>query len=120
MLENLVDKCRQLQMQQDKIEEELKAVKYQISEQMVKEGLDKYVTPSGVLAQLSEKETFKYLDEAAIVAWCESNGHPEYIQKKVLTTELNKELKKGMSLTESLKTNFTKTVSQVLTVKDSK
>jgi hypothetical protein len=120
MLENLVDKCRQLQMQQDKIEEELKAVKSQISEQMVKEGLDKYVTPSGVLAQLSEKETFKYLDEAAIVAWCESNGHPEYIQKKVLTTELNKELKKGMSLTESLKTNFTKTVSQVLTVKDSK
>jgi SMC interacting uncharacterized protein involved in chromosome segregation len=120
MLENLVDKCRQLQMQQEKLEEEVKALKSQISEQMAKEGLDKYVTPSGVLAQLSEKETFKYLDEAAMVAWCESNNHPEYVQKKIVTTELNKELKKGMSLTESLKPNFTRTVAQVLTVKDSK
>jgi hypothetical protein len=117
MLENLVDKCRELQMQSEKIEEEIKNLKSQITEQMTKEGLYKYVTPSGVSAQIIEKETFKYLDEPAIIAWCEENGHYEYIQKKVVTTELNKELKKGMSLTEALKPTFTKTLSYSLTIK---
>lgn len=117
MLEELVNKCRELQLQSEKLEEELKALKSQISEQMTKEGLNKFVAPSGVSATLVEKETFKYLDEPAIVAWCEANGHPEYVQKKVVTTELNKELKKGMSLTEALKPTFTKTISYALTVK---
>lgn len=117
MLENLVDKCRELQEQSEKLEEEIKTLRSQITEQMTKEGLDKFVAPSGVSAQLIEKETFKYLDEPAIVAWCETNGHSAYIQKKVVTTELNKELKKGMSLTESLKPLYTKSVAYSLTIK---
>lgn len=117
MLENLVEKCLELQEQHEKLEEEIKTLKSQIRERMTTEGLYKFEASSGVSAQLVEKETFKYLDEPAIIAWCEANGHNAYIQKKVVTTELNKELKKGKSLTESLKPLYTKSVAYSLTIK---
>ena len=79
-------------------------------------GEDEYSTPEGINVKAVVKETFKYTDEIGMIKWCEDNGYTQFITKKINTTPMNKELKKGQTLTESLKPLYTKQTSVTLTV----
>ena len=66
---------------------------------------------------LSSKETIKYSDETAIISILEEKGLNQFVTKKVVTTSLNKELKKGGMITESLKGLYTTTSTVTTTIK---
>lgn len=117
MLEQLVTKYAEVQAQAKALEEQLKEMKTKILEEMNTDNISKVVTENGVSAQITTKETFKYTDEALMIAWCEKNGHKNLVKKSIVTTEMNKELKKGMSLTEALKPLYISNISYSLTVK---
>lgn len=115
MLNENVKKYADLQAQKEALEAEMAELKTAIVEEM---GSDTdFTADDGTVAKLVDKETFKYTDEIAMINWCKMNGYSQFIVEKVNTTSMNKELKKGLTLTESLKPMFTKTVSTSLTVK---
>ena len=101
--------------QKEALEAELSILKERIISNM---GSDKeFVSSDGTTAKIIEKETFKYTDELAMINWCKSNGYNSLVKETIVSTAMNKELKKGLSLTESLRPMFIKTVSYSLTVK---
>ena len=114
-LEKNVKAYYELKSQMESLDEQLSVLKNAIVEDMGDE--DKFVCDNGLTAQLAIKETFKYVDEAFMVKWLKNNGYSQFVVEKVNTTPMNKELKKGLTLTESLKPMYTKTVSTTLTVK---
>lgn len=116
-LNNKIEKYAELQAQMEVLKTQLDELKPEIIEGMVKESVDKIELPSGVTAQVVTKETFKYDDELGMINYLKANGLTSFIVEKVNTTAMNKELKKGLTLTESLKPMFTKTYTNSLTVK---
>lgn len=71
----------------------------------------------GYKATLVPRTTFTYQDETSILTYLIQKGLGEvYLTKKINTTKLNKELKTGGQLYESLKNYVTKTVSNQLNV----
>ena len=106
----------ELQKEQEELKAKLDAAKQEIIDAMTSQGLSKFETAQGT-ATLVAKTNIKYTDELAIVKYCEDNNLTNYITKKVNATALNKELKKGGVLKESLNTYYSENVSQVLTVK---
>ena len=75
-----------------------------------------YQTSDGLVATVTLKEKFDYTDEPGMISWCESHGYSQYVVKTIDTRKMNKELKKGASLTEGLKTMYTKVESKALSV----
>lgn len=106
----------ELQKAKDELKAKIDAIKQEIIDAMNSQGVNKVETAQGT-ATLVTKTNIKYTDELAIVKYCEDNNLTNYITKKVNTTALNKELKKGGVLKESLNTYYSENVSQVLTVK---
>lgn len=113
-LNEKVKEYADLKAQADSIAEQLTALKEEIVEAMGDE--DEFTADDGTVAKINAKETFKYVDEASMVKWLKNNGYSQFVVEKVNTTPMNKELKKGLTLTESLKPMYTKTVSSVLVV----
>ena len=52
-----------------------------------------------------------------MINYLKEKGLTDLITEKINTTSMNKELKKGLSLTEDLKTMYTKNTTEVLSVK---
>lgn len=104
----------QLKAQADALKEQMDSLKDTIVESMGDES--SFTADDGTVAKLVAKETFKYVDEPSMIKWLKDNGYAQFVVEKVNATTMNKELKKGMTLTESLKPMFTKTVSVSLTV----
>lgn len=114
MLNENVKKYADLKAQADLIKEQMEELKTQIINEM---GAEKsFVADDGTVAKLVDKETFKYTDESAMIKYLKDNNMTSYIVEKVNTVPMNKELKKGMSLTESFKSWYTKTVTTSLSV----
>ena len=116
MINENIRKYFELQAQMDAIKEEMATLKDSIVGDMDAQGVNTYEVDD-IKAQVINKDTFKYNDELGMIAYLKSNGLDKFVVEKIDTTSLNKELKKGLSLSESLKTMYTKTTSPSLTIK---
>lgn len=103
------------------LEEELKAEKNQLKDlicaYMAAKNLTKYSNVNNVEASISNKTSFTYVDELAMIKYLQENGYTNFIKTVIDTTGLNKELKKGSTLAENLKTYYAPNTSQSLSVK---
>ena len=115
-LEEMITKYNELQNQNKVIADEMNELKANIIESMNGDDKEK-VEVDNVVAQVVRKDTFKYKDEMAMINYLKNNGLERYVVEKV-DTSLNKELKKGLSLSESLNPMYEKTTSYSLTVKE--
>lgn len=116
-LNKALKEYNELQSKKSSIEEDMEALKESIMSKMDELGLNKTTTPDNITASIVMKETFKYTDEPALVKYLKDNNLSQFIVEKVNAVPMNKELKKGMSLTENLKSMYTKTVSRSFIVK---
>lgn len=106
-----------LQAQKEELESQMSSLKEIIMKEMDEQEQSKVITSSGKVAQIVNKEIIKYTDEVAIINYLESHNMSQFVTKKVNTTSLNKELKKGQSLTESLHSLYTTSNSRSFSVK---
>ncbi len=113
-LNEQVKKYAELKKQQDAIKEEMDSLKTSIVEEMG--DATSFEADNGVVAKLVAKETFKYKDEIGMINYLKEHGMSSFVVEKIDTKSMNKELKKGMSLTESLSPMFTKETTVSLTV----
>lgn len=104
-----------LQNQVEEMKSKLDQEKVTLIDEMEKEGKTKVETEVGK-ATLIYKQNIKYSDELSIIAFCEKNGYNDFVTKKVNTTALNKELKKGGLLTEGVKGYYSESETKVLKV----
>ena len=115
-----IKKYLELNAKKEALEKEMSDIKSVITSELVKETLDgaTYTTEDKTASVTkSVKETVKYTDETAMIAILESKGLNQFVTKKVVTTSLNKELKKGGVITESLKGLYTTSLAESLTIK---
>lgn len=101
--------------QKEAIDAKLAELKQQIVDGIG--GAGKFDADDGTVASVTEKVTFKYQDEPGIIAKLKAGGLTSYVKESVNSTLLNKELKKGGMLNESLSPMFVKSISYTLTVK---
>lgn len=119
-IDEQIKKYLELNAQKEALEAQMAEIKTAISESLVDETLEgaTYTTEAGdATVTKSIKENIKYTDETAIVGILEAKGLNQFVSKKVVTTALNKELKKGGIITESLKGLYTTALSESLTIK---
>lgn len=104
-----------LQQTIEEMQTKLNAEKAEIIALMELEGKTKVETEHGK-ATIYYRQNIKYSDETEIIKFCEDNGYSNFITKKVNTTALNKELKKGGLLKESLNPFVSESETKVLKV----
>lgn len=115
-LEEKLERYNELQLQASDIESEMKTLKEEIVNEMYTLNVDSYKTEN-VEGKLVNKQTFKLLDEVAVINYLKSRRLNNYFQTKVNITAINKELKIKGVLYEELKDYCTETNSIALTVK---
>jgi len=114
MLNENVKKYLALKQEIESKKTDLDALKDEILKEM---GTDlEFTADDGTKATITLKEKYDYTDETAMINWLESHGYGQYVVKAVDTRKMNKELKKGATLTESLKTMYKKTETKALSV----
>jgi hypothetical protein len=116
-LDEKIKLYNELQIEADAIAAKLAELKESILTEFTALGVSDVVTPDNIQAKVTEKTNIKYDDEAGIIKYLKEKGLTSYIVEKVSTTPLNKELKKGLSLTEDLKKMYTQTTTKSLSVK---
>lgn len=116
MINESIKKYFELQAQADAIKEEMAQLKDSIVNEMDAQGVNTYEVDD-LKAQVVSKDTFKYNDELGMITYLKNNGFEKFVVEKLDTTSLNKELKKGLSLSESLSGMYTKTTAPSLTIK---
>lgn len=116
--ENL-KKYYELQKQIETLSQEAETIKQTILNEMNAEGMVSY-SDGTYTAKIAKRQTFKYTDENAIIAYLRSHHLAECISTKVNSTTLNKKLKASQALCESLKEYYTENQSQALSVKADK
>ena len=116
-LEELLKSYNDIQVEETKIKTSKDELKAQILEEMSKENTTKYLTEDNISATIAKKETFKYVDELSMIKYLQENGYSQFIELKVKTTEMNKELKKPGVLNEALSSYVTKSSVDSLSVK---
>ena len=115
-LNEKLERYYQLQEEVSQKEEEISSLKEEIVKEMELEGITSQNTGS-VEGKIINKATFKYTDEVAILNYLRSHRLNNFIQTKVNTTSMNKELKAKGALYEDLKTYCTENNSITLSVK---
>lgn len=113
--ENL-ERYYQLQKEVEEREEEMESLKEKIVKEMGIEGISSQNTGL-VEGKIINKASFKYNDEIAIIKYLRSHNLSGFIQTKVNTTSMNKELKNKGALYEDLKSYCTENNSITLSVK---
>lgn len=116
-LKDLVNSYFELQSKQKELESQLSELKETILNEMDEQKLETILTDEGIKAVRTKKETFKYLNEQKLVEWCEANNHQEYVQKRIITTKFNKNLKDQWSNNKTLLENYSRSESYSLSVK---
>lgn len=116
-LEELLKSYDEVQQEETRIKASKDELKSQILEEMSKEGSNKYLTQDNISATIANKETFKYVDELSMIKYLQENGYGQFVEFKIKTTEMNKELKKQSVLAESLSPYVTKSCVESLSVK---
>lgn len=116
-LEELLETYNNVQIEETKIKTQKDELKAQILEEMSKENTTKYLTEDNISATIAKKETFKYVDELSMIKYLQENGYNQFVELKIKTTDMNKELKKQSTLTEALSSYVTKSSVDSLSVK---
>lgn len=119
-IDEQIKKYLELNAQKEALETQMAEIKSAITASLANETLEgaTYTTEDNTASVTkSVKENVKYTDETAMISILESKGLNQFVTKKVVTTALNKELKKGGVITEALKGLYTSTVSESLTIK---
>ena len=116
-LEELLETYNNVQIEEAKIKSQKEELKTQILEEMSKENTTKYLTEDNISATIAKKETFKYVDELSMIKYLQENGYNQFVELKIKTTDMNKELKKQSTLTEALSSYVTKSSVDSLSVK---
>lgn len=116
-LEELLETYNNVQLEETKIKTQKDELKAQILEEMSKENTTKYLTEDNISATIAKKETFKYVDELSMIKYLQENGYNQFVELKIKTTDMNKELKKQSTLTEALSSYVTKSSVDSLSVK---
>lgn len=116
-LEELLESYNNVQIEETKIKTQKDELKLQILEEMAKENTTKYLTEDNISATIAKKETFKYVDELSMINYLQENGYSQFVELKIKTTDMNKELKKSTQLSEALTPYVTKSVVESLSVK---
>ena len=116
--ENL-ERYYQLQKEVEEREEEMKFLKEQIVTEMKTQNITSQNTGT-VEGKLVDKQTFKYNDELAMITYLREHKLENFINSKVNTTMMNKELKAKGVLFEDLKPYYTENNSSSLSVKSVK
>lgn len=119
-IDEQIKKYLELNAQKEALEKEMSDIKSVITAELEKETLEgaTYTTEDNTASVTkSVKENVKYTDETAMISILESKGLNQFVTKKVVTTALNKELKKGGVITEALKDFYTSSISESLTIK---
>ena len=120
MLEEMLKEYLELKKQEDEIAAKKEELGKKIKEELKNLPGRKY-DANGLKASITDKTTFKYDDEAAIVNYIIQKGLSEiYLSKKIDATKFNKELKNEGMLYESVKPYLTKNVSEALSVSENK
>ena len=114
MLDQDIKRYLELKSKIDDQKKELDDLKESILEEMGSR--EEFVTEDGIKAKITFKDKYDYVDEVAIINWLKANGYGCYVSEVVDSKKLNKELKKGTTLTESLKTLYKKTEIKALSV----
>lgn len=119
-IDEQIKKYLELNAQKEALEASMTELKNAITASLADETLDgaTYTTEDGnATVTKSVKENFKYTDETAMISILESKGLNQFVTKKVVTTALNKELKKGGVINDALKDLYTSCISESLTIK---
>lgn len=113
-LDEKINKYLEISNQKTELDAQLSELKNQIISEMG----DEIKHETGIAsARIDTKETFKYDDETAMIAVLKEKGLNQYVQEKIITSSLNKELKKSGVLAESLKGLYTKSTTNSITIK---
>lgn len=116
MLEEMLKEYLEIKKQEDEITAKKAELGAKIKEELKKLPNRKY-DENGIKASVTDKVTFKYNDEAAIVNYIIQKGLSDiYLNKKIDTTKFNNELKKEGLLLENVKNFVTKNTTESLTV----
>ena len=114
-LDEQINAYLELATKKDEIEAQMATLREGIIGNM---GDEKTHSTGSAVATLVARETIKYPDEHAVVEILKAKGLTQYVVEKVVTTALNKEIKKGGTLTEALNGLYTTTSSYNLVVKE--
>lgn len=116
-LEELLETYNNIQIEETRIKAQKDELKAQILEEMSKENTTKYLTEDNISATIAKKETIKYVDELSMIKYLQENGYNQFVELKIKTTDMNKELKRQSTLTEALSSYVTKSSVDSLSVK---
>ena len=116
--ENL-EEYSKLAKQAEELKSKLEQLKGCIVENMNSLGVTSYKADD-VEGKIISKNLYKYKDEIAIVSYLKKNKLNNYLQEKINTTVMNKELKNKGLLYESLKDYVEENNSIALSVKEVK
>ena len=115
-LNEKLERYYQLQKEIEEREEEMKSLKEEIIKEMEIEDISSQNT--GVVeGKIINKTSFKYNDEVAMINYLKEKGLESFVNSKVNTSNMNKELKKKGSLYEDLKPYVLETSTSTLSVK---
>lgn len=115
-LNSLIDEYAGILKDIDALKEKADLIKQRIVKEMDELGLAKTETLFNDCRK-SSRTTIKYLDEPAIIAYCEATpGMSNYVMKKLNASPLNKAIKASQTLQESLKGKYEETVSSTISV----
>lgn len=104
----------------EEIETYLKSLGEKIKEELKKLPNNKY-EENGFKATITNKTTYKYTDESAIVNYIIQKGLSDiYLSKEISTTKLNNALKEKGQLYENLKSYVSENITEALTVSGGK
>lgn len=116
MLNEKLERYYQLQQEIESREAEMKTLKEDIIEEMKDENISSKDT-GNVVGKIVDKTTFKYNDEISMITYLKEKGLESFVNSKINTTNMNKELKKKGSLYEDLKPYVLETSTSTLSVK---
>lgn len=117
MLDENLKKYAELQEQLNLLKEQLDTLREDILVEMEELGVSDYTSEDNITAKVVEKQNVKYIDEISMIKYLEENNLNQFITKKVNAPLMNKELKKSLSLKESLGSYYNTSVTKSLTVK---
>ena len=117
MLNENLKKYAELQEQLNSLKEQLDTLREDILVEMDELGVSDYTSEDNITAKVVEKQNKKYIDEISMIKYLEENNLNQFITKKVNAPLMNKELKKSLSLKESLGSYYNTSVTKSLTVK---
>lgn len=105
---DIVERIAELELKKRELSDQIKA-------ELAAQGLNEFENNT-VKARITSRTTFKYTDEVAIINYLRGKKLNKYINEKIATTALNKDLKISGVLRKDLCNYIEEAISDSLTV----